>query len=460
VFVGAYNPNPPLSPHDIIVLSSTGQTLKLNCEGQPRPDQQFLLSPDRRKLWLRFDGRYNVTSWLHEGVFALPDTFEDLRIRHGFRWINDDYLLGVGTRQDETTNDVVDRALIVVRWDGTDARRLNTETIADNSDNSLEWLGDTKTYGVYQIDVEPDVPGFDYYRVDFADWSTSLIASGTGGGWVSVFGQFNPVTEQLIYAGDGNGIDSLFAIDVGTMMLRPLNGHVGGTQAFVTADGEYVYWGTPSAWSALSLTRDDATTVTYDQINRDALLTYQPNGHAVATTTAETRQLFFANPETGQAGVIEHEAVAADAPGVSSKLVASDAGQVFFTMATTAGGPYGLYVGTLDEPAVLLSEPGRSTRLDEYSQSAKHIVFGDGEALYAVDLESNVAKIASTDGAERGSPIGWSSAEKRVVLHVHVGGVDGILLWTVGEPTVTDLRNATTDALGELSVGWSFSLLR
>jgi hypothetical protein len=60
----------------------------------------------------------------------LPTEFDGLALRTGFVWANDDYLITTGLRTDPDTNEVLERVLVAVRWDGTGARRLSGEVVA------------------------------------------------------------------------------------------------------------------------------------------------------------------------------------------------------------------------------------------------------------------------------------------------------------------------------------------
>ncbi len=442
----------------LAALSAKGEALSLSCPDQT-PDEQLNLSSDHRKvLFYTNKGAQNyTTSWLLDGVFELPTTIDGLDITTGYAWINDELLRADGYRR-SATGDVVDQGIVVVRWDGTDARRLPGKVKIDNSMSAMAFLGATHAYGVYRLDASDTEPGFEYYRVNFADWSSKQLLSGLGGSWVSIWDPFNAATGRFLIAGDGHGIDALYAVDATTGKATSLNAVVLATTAQVSPDGKYAAWPSTSTYESQALEPSSNTRFTYDAINYHAQLGFAPGGHMFGAIT-DSHELVVVDPATGKLSMAKHAAAEAGAPGVTSFALTADGTGVFFTAALSASGSSAFFYAPTTDMATQLSSVGAMTSFDSTKSGANHAVFSDGQALYLASQTGPALEIPATKGSTRGWSLGWSRADKRMLVQTNIQGVDGLLLWTLGETSATSLRNAANASLGTMS-SWNWSLLQ
>jgi hypothetical protein len=405
-------------------------------------------SPDRRKVLYTTDTGFHVTSFLLDGVFKLPTEVDGLRTGNYF-WVNDDYLVTDAIRQETAAPfTILDRALVLVRWDGAVAKRLDGAIGLDPNerDNALFW-GANDRYGVYQLDADRAELGFEYYRVDFPALTSTPLVSGIGVHNPRVENPFDPETGHLLIASDPDPVDyeNLFYLEVDTGELVPLESYAAAEPA-QSPDGEYAVWRISDAFQSQPL-RPDSEPFTYEALHHTSLLVFDPDGHRFASTTDDD-ELVIVDPETGSVSAPLLPPIEAGTEGIYSLLFAPDGSGVYFVTAPSTTAEPTVYYAPLDGPALPLAPAGEARGVLP-SPDGRVALFYDGQAANLVGRDGSVREVRGPVGIEPLWAIAWSSTSRTVLLGgTDLSDVPHVLLWNVGDPRARSLTSGIVTGFG------------
>lgn len=436
-----------------------GRYVSLRCPEHPYA-LRAQLSPDRSKLLYGAPAGTYVTSWLLEGVFALPSEVDGLTVGNYF-WANDDYLVADATRMEPGTGELAERALVLVRWDGSAAKRLDGAVRVDESDNDLaQFMGANERFGAYRLDGTPE-PGFEYYRVDFPALTSTLIASAVGEGSARVDQAFHGASGRLLLAGDQRpfNFDSLYFLDVEHGELIDLESYTEATAA-LSPDGEYAVWRVTNAFESQPL-RAGSTKTRYDALYHTSLLEFDPGGHRFASTT-DAKELVIVDPETGNVSPVLHAPLETGAAGIETLAFAPDGAGVYFIAALSMSAKPALYYSPLAGPARELAPAGAAFSLLP-SPDGDHLLMWDGQRLQLVGRDGTVRVVPLPSGVDRTTALTWSSSSRIALLRgSSLDGIPVVLIWPLDQPQSRDLLAGIKTGFGgpPTAMFAAFSLLR
>lgn len=416
------------SARETAVLGYDGRYVSLRC-----PDHLWASdatpSSDRRKVLYVTDKGFHVTSWLLEGVFALPKEVDGLQTGNYF-WLNDEYLVTNAVRMDGST--LADRALVVVRWDGTQATRLDGAVRLDQNerDYALWWPANDR-YGVYRLDAD-DEPGFEYYRLELPSLTSTPLVSGLGEMFGSIQNAFDPETGHLLIAGDQRPInfDYLFYLDVESGELIDLDTYI-EAGATLSPDGQYAAFPITGAYGS-QLLMAGSEAIEYDALYHTSLLVFDPTGHRFASTT-DDKELVIVDPETGEMSAVLHEPIEEGAEGIQQVIYAPDGAGVYFTAVLALTDEPTLYYAPNAGPAAALAAAGQNP-IVLASPDGEHVVLQAEDGMRLVGRDGSVREAPLPSGIEAITPIAWSSSSKVVMLRgKRENGEGTVLVWDVDE---------------------------
>lgn len=424
-------------PRRVLMLGLEGELFALSCaEHTDAEDRQ--LSPDRRKaLYSRTsDGTHYVTSWLLDGVFALPTESEGFALS-SYHWLSDDFLAATGVRKDG--EQVVENTRFVVRWDGSVVKRFLGEHRAEQRSSSVEiWRGDAEI-AAYRFDAD-DEPGSEFYSLTFPDLAMKRVASGVGGALVSIGNRFDPVHRKLLVVGNGMGIDTLHVLDLQTEQLTDL-GLVAASSASLSPDGQYVVVAGYGGLMSKALAGGGARS--YQTLAAKSPIVFEPDGHRFGALTIDG-SVVLVDPRTGEVSPSLLSAPSNPNEGPSAVGFTSDGLIVLGSSVlggiwhSTAAGPAMAWAPERTSPRAHLSKTG----------SVLSYYYWDKPGAFVKFLGQAEQTVPDT-GDDKGLAIGWSYDLKTAIIHVQSNKNRGkMLLWHPGEAAALDLlaiANAAAD---------------
>lgn len=411
------------------VLGYDGRYVSLRC-----PDDLWAShatpSADRRKVLYGTDKGFHVTSWLLDGVFALPKEVDGLQTDNYF-WLNDEYLVTDAVRRTDGST-IADRALVVVRWDGTQATRLEgaVRLDQDERDYALSWPGNDR-FGVYRLDADAE-PGFEYYRVEFPSLTSTPLASGLGEMFGTIQDAFDPETGHMLIAGDQRPInfDYLFYLDVESGELVDLDTYI-EAGATLSPDGQYAAFPITGAYGSQRLS-EGSEAIEYDALYHTSMLVFDPSGHRFASTT-DDKELVIVDPETGEMSDVLHDPIEEGAEGIQQVVYAPDGAGVYFTATLTVAGEPTLYYAPIAGPAAALAPSGQYA-IVRPSPDGDHVALQIEDSLSVVGRDGSARDVPLPAGIESPQSIAWSSSSKTLLIRgTRADDVGTVLLWDIDE---------------------------
>ncbi len=445
----------------VAAIGVEGTAVVLQCPGEAA-SRDAALSSDQRKIQFYLADRTPVvTSWLLEGVYELPQEAEGFKFLNMF-WLNADFFLSLGERTEEGSSAVVERAMFVFRWDGTDITRLEPALRLDPFEASDHYfVGVNERFGVFRFDAT-EGGGFEFYRFDFDTLESTPLASGIGDGR-PVVNPFHAESGRLLLSGDGMGIDVYYALDAASGELTELDAHSGETE--LSADGLYAVWRDAGGYKSQALDAPASEARSYDVADPNSLLQFERDGHRFTATTAE-HGIVVGDPQDGSVSAVPTPPVALGAAGVTELVFAPDGKGLFFHATLEVDGASGVYYAPLAGPSILLSPEGVNVTasLQAISPDGQHVVYRDASALFLVSRDGDTQTIPGGAGAQLVS--GWMRDRRSLLFHgappSEAGGPQRMFMWEVGASQAIDIFEGAAADLGGPITGSSatFGLVR